>query len=478
MSAQDMATPIKPGLPLGYEYEENTETEQLHAVSPSVAQEASEASQASSSPSTRRPLKFATLEEAKAYRYQVKVLPDLQPDNDPTIAEVEADAPAWIARMVEAIHDMSDVCDRSAAWEKKKFEGEHDKAYSEDHIESACWVLFEAVIDRCKNGFRALAEEDKARGKGSYEEDRTANCRTRVQNVVECLRKWKNACNDIMISDFYIRRLANHPYRYAATKVSNQACNKQKKKEHEAGKKALAELAAKQPKKEEEDEQPPAKKARKSRAKQPLVPSSPQVAQAHAARDSSSSPVAGPQMTPASSPPPVARPQAPSFPAGPQMQMAQQFNHDLLYPSNDAWLNPVFHSGYGPDLNMHGAVNMSGLQQAVQPQAMTFPGHGQQYGGFVPSGPMNAPFDISALAANNAYMTTHYSQHLPNLTPGFAPANRFAGLNNPTNGAANAGSDAHAPARDATNGKRKRTSGDGDFVQTLAAMNERRHSKP
>ena len=165
---------------------------------------------------------------------------------------------------------LENVKDEPTAKAKNYFTSGNPKEYTYEDIEATCYELFYTVIDRCKYGFRGNdRDHNKAYGAGrvssgpaNSEPDRVGDCATRIQNVVHCLEKWKNACADIMHDDRYIFLLANHPYTYALIKDNNRRCNKQKKQVAEKGRKALARLAEADANEETANDQRPAKKAR------------------------------------------------------------------------------------------------------------------------------------------------------------------------------------------------------------------------
>jgi hypothetical protein len=282
--------------------------------------------------------------------------------------------------------------------------------------------------------------------------------------VVECLRCWKNASKEIMVSDRSILKLANHPFRYAATKYTNQKCNKQKKAQADKGKEALATLANLEPVKE--DEQPPAK-ARKSSKKTPQVPS-----------------VARPQVTPTTSFPatPLAQSAQPLFSndqpsllsTSPQLRKQRQdalaaslrgpppveqplagnpqivwYNDENGQPHeiDPALLRVVAAAGVAPKtiMDVHRVIKpVDGRVLNLGP----YPGHGMQPVRGNPGllGPLHSQVQRPSAPP-------HYQPFGPapvlgkdgtKLIPGFAPANRFAGHNNlPGSGATKAEGQTH-----------------------------------
>jgi hypothetical protein len=188
-----------------------------------------------------------------------------------------------------------------------------------------------------------------------------------------------------------------------------------------------------------------------------------------------------------------------SSPAVAPAPTAQPSIYGPSYGQIPSWSNaPVHHHRYGPNNFLdprlinhgheqtmpHGALDFIGHQQAMDvqhfdglPLANTYQGYGTQHGRVDPglSGPMHAPVPNNPFTKNDAYILALQGQRLPNLTPGFAPANRFADPKNlHTNGATDAGNGAHARNPGATSNKRKRTPQNGGFAQTLAAMNDKR----
>jgi hypothetical protein len=183
--------------------------------------------------------------EASAYRYRVTRAPDIVPATDPTIQKVLQSREQYVGRMVHAMWDLSTAEDStySRRQERNLFTLGEDHAFSAYDVEAACRVLFDIVIDRCQNGFRGsrcqnmdqcqngvrgsrnqnLAEGNKAtRRRNWHQEDTTANCGTRMENVISCLRKWKSACRDVMYEDSKMVSMANHPLACARAKMENK----------------------------------------------------------------------------------------------------------------------------------------------------------------------------------------------------------------------------------------------------------------
>jgi len=241
-----------------------------------------------------RPLVFASLREAREHRRRVTQPPELHPEHDPTIAEVERDSPIWIKKLVEAMYNLEDVGDKPNAMHKTFFTPGHRNEYSYKDIEAACYELHTAVISRSRYGYRGPKQDDKAYKKGSkkvkknpadeqvpnseiFEVDCTGNCATRIQNVVDGLWMWKNSCAQVIYDDRQQRMMANHPYTFANNKGHNKKCNTKKAATVEAGKQAVAKLAKAEQNQEQAKVSNPAKKARTTRKKQPTpgFPSTP-----------------------------------------------------------------------------------------------------------------------------------------------------------------------------------------------------------
>ncbi|KAF2690497.1 hypothetical protein K458DRAFT_383606 [Lentithecium fluviatile CBS 122367] len=235
-------------------------------------------------PAAQQPqtLMFASLNEARAHHQRVQRPAELRPEDDPTIAAVEADSHRWIMELVRAVRNLEGVGDRPDAKAVKYFTPDHSKEYPYADIEATCHVLFATVIDRCKNGFRGFDRDDnKAYGRqgaktseeilsfrSTFTDDRTGSCATRMQNVVKCLRVWKNSCQGIMHNDYNMFLLANHPLAFASTKHGNAKCNMQKRITAEEGKKARQLLAEAQ---EKPVEKPAKKRLRTGKQSNKLV---------------------------------------------------------------------------------------------------------------------------------------------------------------------------------------------------------------
>jgi hypothetical protein len=234
-----------------------------------------------------RSLEFASLEDAREYRRRVTRPPELNPEDDPTIPEVERDSHIWIKKLVEAMYNLEDVGDKPNAMHRTFFTVGHRNEYPYKDIESACYELHAAVIDRSRYGYRGPKQDDKAYKKGSkvkknvadeqepnngtFEVDCIGNCATRMQNVVDGLWVWKNSCAQVVYDDRQQRLMANHPFTFANNKGHNKKCNDKKKETSEAGRKAVAELAEVKQNQEQTEKPKTAKKARTTRNKQPTT---------------------------------------------------------------------------------------------------------------------------------------------------------------------------------------------------------------
>ncbi|KAF2645551.1 hypothetical protein P280DRAFT_531736 [Massarina eburnea CBS 473.64] len=191
-------------------------------------------------------LAFTSHEQASAHRNAATVPPNIAPESDPTIDKVENDGQAWVARLMEAVYDITDVSDNADSNDTKMFTLGSGAFVPYDEVEAACHILFRTVITRCREGFRGRGKPNKAIGKGSHKEDQHGNCETRIKNVVYCLRKWKAACRDIVRDDSDIHSLANHPMGMVKQKHDAQVTNGRKTRKAKEGRVAKETLEKQQ----------------------------------------------------------------------------------------------------------------------------------------------------------------------------------------------------------------------------------------
>ncbi|KAF2180085.1 hypothetical protein K469DRAFT_693547 [Zopfia rhizophila CBS 207.26] len=163
---------------------------------------------------------------AYAYRYKVTKHPHVDPNSDITIAEVERDRELYISQLFQAMINLDGIHDTENSRERKLFRLGTPGAASGYKIEATCRAIFDALIDRCVNGFRGTIKENKTlKPEQGLEADRDCNCFTRMQYVLDALWASKCTCRDVLNEDSKIILLVNHPLHYQKTKRRNQLNN-------------------------------------------------------------------------------------------------------------------------------------------------------------------------------------------------------------------------------------------------------------
>ncbi|KAF2690516.1 hypothetical protein K458DRAFT_383625 [Lentithecium fluviatile CBS 122367] len=166
--------------------------------------------------------------QAREYRRKVQEPPQVDPRDDPTIADVEQNAEFWIAQLITAMTNTTDVKDTDSSHARRMFlpEGNLPALL----IEATCREIFTALLDRCKHGFRGPATFNKAlKPHKDSEPDKTALCRERMESVVEVLHCNKRVCKDVLYEDWKIRLFVNHPLAYDKEKDCQKGSNDQRR---------------------------------------------------------------------------------------------------------------------------------------------------------------------------------------------------------------------------------------------------------
>ncbi|KAL1597979.1 hypothetical protein SLS60_008467 [Paraconiothyrium brasiliense] len=201
-------------------------------------------------------------EQAFVNMFRVTHTPHVDPDQDPTIAQVEAAREDYIVRLMDAMLNLTDIHDKldkngTYPTRVQMFEPagntKHGWYVGEDLVESRCHVLFEVIIDRCRRGFRGQVKEDLARNmKLKYgfvkdypvpTADMTGNCQSRIEMVITVLHYWKTVCAEAINDIEHMFALANHPQIIWSTKCKTAESNDCKAKKIEELKAKVKEIS-------------------------------------------------------------------------------------------------------------------------------------------------------------------------------------------------------------------------------------------
>ncbi|KAJ4352467.1 uncharacterized protein N0V89_007815 [Didymosphaeria variabile] len=183
-------------------------------------------------------------EQAFMNMFRVTHTPHVDPVQDPTIAQVEAAREDYIVRLMDAMHNLTNIYDKlnkegTYTNRVQMFHpvdnAEHGWYVGQDFVESRCHVLFEVIIDRCRKGFRGQAKQDLARKtkpRNGFVKDVTvpspdmkANCKARIEAIIVVLHYWKTACAEATNDIDHMFALANHPQVIWDTKYQNADSN-------------------------------------------------------------------------------------------------------------------------------------------------------------------------------------------------------------------------------------------------------------
>jgi hypothetical protein len=188
-----------------------------------------------------RQLAFANGHDAATnWLNQTSRVPDVDPTTDATILDVELHRAAWINDMIDAVYDLA-ICKDSKGM-KMHFVSTSASYFPNLHVEAACQVLFDKLIERCRTGFGRLPRYDETRDCGCPPEDKSDNCFNRATNVVTALRTWKSICKGMIDDDTKKWQLVNAPLKTMGKKRIQRHNNNTKSRTAEAGKKAREKL--------------------------------------------------------------------------------------------------------------------------------------------------------------------------------------------------------------------------------------------
>ena len=176
-------------------------------------------------------------DNAREYRRRVQHAPQVDPESDASIQDVERNAEFWVRQLVLAMINLEDIKDTENSTAARTFQ---PGAYDSLLLEATCREIFLALIDRCNNGFRGSAQFNKAlKPNRGLEADAKALCVERMRNVVNVLLWNKRVAKDVLHEDWKIRLLVNHPLSYDKEKDLQKGSNDQRRKRLEAEREKL-----------------------------------------------------------------------------------------------------------------------------------------------------------------------------------------------------------------------------------------------
>ncbi|KAF2205440.1 hypothetical protein GQ43DRAFT_428038 [Delitschia confertaspora ATCC 74209] len=166
---------------------------------------------------------------AHAHRSLTYTPPYLAPHTDPTITQIFSNPEPWVDELYAAIHNTSSVKDSPGSLALKPFLP-LSPLYSSALIEATSISILTALHERCILGFRGPRHMNKSlKPSRNLEEDRTANCRERLENVIRVLRWNKRVCRDVLYEDLKVRLLVNAPLGVDKEKDSQKGSNDQRR---------------------------------------------------------------------------------------------------------------------------------------------------------------------------------------------------------------------------------------------------------
>jgi hypothetical protein len=171
-----------------------------------------------------RQLAFNDVNDAKDWLHMS--LPPLLP-NDPTIDLVDVCRARCVRILVDAVYDLRQCNDGQKM--QNHFIPRRKSYFHNLEVEAACHVLFGNLMDFCRHGFRGLRKFNLLMKKNCSEEDMTANCSDRFNNIITALPTWKSICKGMIEENTKKWQLVNAPLSMVGKKKVEKGGNKLKK---------------------------------------------------------------------------------------------------------------------------------------------------------------------------------------------------------------------------------------------------------
>jgi hypothetical protein len=170
---------------------------------------------------------FRDSAHAASWHNTVTMNPEVNPQSDATIAQVQAQRVHWIATMVHAVYNRTICTDGNKVL--KMFDPDTTEYAQLLKIEAGCHALFYHVIARCRQGYRGMTKFNLLTGRGRTGDkdraDATANYLTCITNLVQALRGSKSICQEMILEESKAKRLANTPLMLCAKKGIEKRIN-------------------------------------------------------------------------------------------------------------------------------------------------------------------------------------------------------------------------------------------------------------
>ena len=150
--------------------------------------------------------------------------PYIQPEDDPSIQQVESDRNHQVGRIYDAMVCGDRAQDNPGSIAMKRWV--NCAHYKSDLVEAFAHKVFDCLLVQVKEGFRGWHHNDYVDDDRKGEkEDREADCAKRLDNIIDALEREKTICEDVVNSASQIRMFVNAPIAYAARKLQNRLGN-------------------------------------------------------------------------------------------------------------------------------------------------------------------------------------------------------------------------------------------------------------
>ena len=170
---------------------------------------------------------FLTSEKAREHRHfctRFGRQPYINPEDDSTIVEVEKHRQYHVGRIYDAMTRGDRALDNANSIAMKRWvNGAH---YKSDLVEAFAHKVFDCLLVQVKEGFRGWHHNDYVDDDRKGEkEDREADCKGRLENIIDALEREKTICEDVVNSASQVRIFVNAPIAYASRKYQNRVGN-------------------------------------------------------------------------------------------------------------------------------------------------------------------------------------------------------------------------------------------------------------
>ncbi|KAK1914370.1 hypothetical protein P3342_010358 [Pyrenophora teres f. teres] len=171
--------------------------------------------------------RFKDSADAKLYRrtrMRFGRMPWRDPEDDPTIADIELHRTEHVERIYNAMICGDYARDNAKSTALKRWV--HEPHYQSDLVEAYAHKVFDCLLEQVKEGFRGWHQNDYVNDERKGEDDdKDIDCAGRLDNIITALQQEKSICENVMSSAWQIRMFVNAPKAYSKRKDQNRVGN-------------------------------------------------------------------------------------------------------------------------------------------------------------------------------------------------------------------------------------------------------------